>query len=150
MPRLAGEDFGQRHPLVLGLVRQHRPAHDVADRVDGRYVGGEMIVDDHLAAFGGDAERLQPQTLRAGTAADRHQHDFRLERQRRAAGGGLDRRLNALRRFLDCDDLMRQMELEALLLQQALRLLADFAVHARQDAVEEFDHRHLGAEPAPH
>ena len=41
------------------------------------------------------------------------------------------------------------MELEALLLEQALRLLADFAVHAGQDAVEELDHRHLGAEPTP-
>ena len=26
----------------------------------------------------------------------------------------------------------------------------DLAVHAGQDAVEEFDHRHLGAEPPPH
>ena len=28
--------------------------------------------------------------------------------------------------------------------------LAHFAVHAGQDAVEEFDHRHLRAEPPPH
>ena len=150
MPRLAGEDFGQRHALVLGLVGEHRPAHDVADRVDGRHVGGEMAVDRHLAALHRDAERLQPEPLRVGAAADRHQHDLRLERLRRAAGGGLDRRLDALRRLLDRGDLVRQMELEALLLQQALRLLADFAVHAGQDAVEELDHRHLGAEPTPH
>ena len=33
--------------------------------------------------------------------------------------------------------------------QDALELLGDFAVHAGQDAVEIFDHDHLGAEPAP-
>ena len=32
--RLAGEDFGERDAFVLGLVGEHRPAHDVADRVD--------------------------------------------------------------------------------------------------------------------
>ncbi len=42
------------------------------------------------------------------------------------------------------------MELEALPLQHALELLADLAVHAGKDAVEEFDHRHLGPQPAPH
>ena len=44
---------------------------------------------------------------------------------------------------------MAEVELETLLLQQALELLGDFAVHARQDAVEEFDDRHFGAEPPP-
>ena len=32
----------------------------------------------------------------------------------------------------------------------ALELAADLAVHAGQDAVEELDHGHLGAEPTPH
>ena len=36
------------------------------------------------------------------------------------------------------------------LVSDALELLGDLAVHARRDAVEELDHRHLGAEPAPH
>ena len=38
----------------------------------------------------------------------------------------------------------------ALLFEQALGLLADFAVHAGQHAVEELDHGHLRAEPPPH
>ena len=44
---------------------------------------------------------------------------------------------------------MRELELEALLFENALELLGDLAIHARQDAVEIFDHRDLGAEAAP-
>ena len=42
---LAGEDLGERHALVFGLVGEHRPAHHVADRVDAGDVGGKTIVD---------------------------------------------------------------------------------------------------------
>src|SRR5260221_13470331 len=38
----------------------------------------------------------------------------------------------------------------ALLFEDALDLSADLAIHSRQDAVEELDHDHLGAETAPH
>jgi hypothetical protein len=38
---------------------------------------------------------------------------------------------------------MPSLNLNALLGQQALELLADLAVHAGRDAVEELDHRHL-------
>ena len=41
------------------------------------------------------------------------------------------------------------MELEALLLEQTLELLGDLAVHARQDAIEEFDDDDFGAQPTP-
>ena len=150
MARLAGEHFGERDALVLGLVGEHRPAHDVADRVDARHVGGEMLVDDDLPALHRDAERLEAEALRVGAPADRDQHDVGLERLRLAAGGGLDRRLDARRAFFSTlRDLVAEMELEALLLQHALELLGDLAVHAGQDAVEELDHRHLGAEPPP-
>ena len=47
---LAGEDFGDRDALVLGLVRQHRAGDHVADGVDAGHVGGEMRVDDDAAA----------------------------------------------------------------------------------------------------
>ena len=81
MARLAGEDFGDRDALVLGLVGEHRPAHDVADRVDARHIGREMVVDDDLAALHRDAERLEAEPLRVGTPADRDQHDVGLERR---------------------------------------------------------------------
>jgi hypothetical protein len=34
--------------LVLGLVRQHRRAGDVADGVDARHVGAAVAVDDDV------------------------------------------------------------------------------------------------------
>ena len=40
---LAGEDFGDRDALVLGLVRQHRPGDHVADGVDAGHIGGVML-----------------------------------------------------------------------------------------------------------
>ena len=42
------------------------------------------------------------------------------------------------------------LKFDALLLEQALRLPAHFAVHAGQRAVEKFDDGDLGAEPPPH
>ena len=59
-------------------------------------------------------------------------------------------RLQLLARRVDRGDLGRQFENHALLFEQALRLAAHLAVHAGQHAVEEFDHRHFGAEPPPH
>ncbi len=41
------------------------------------------------------------------------------------------------------------MEGKALLLQDALKLLADLGVDAGQDAVEKFDDGHIAAEAAP-
>ncbi len=82
MAVLAGEDFGDRDALVLGLVGEHRPAHDIADRIDARNIGGEMIVDDDAAAIERDAERLEPQAFRIGPPADRDEHDIGLEHRR--------------------------------------------------------------------
>ena len=50
---------------------------------------------------------------------------------------------------VDAGDLGRELELHALLLEDLGRFLADFAVHAGEQLVEEFDHRDLGAEPPP-
>ena len=84
-----------------------------------------------------------------GTPADRDQHDVGVEDLRLAARGRLDGRLDPGARCLDLRHLVGEVEGEALLLQHPLELLGDLAVHAGQDAVEELDHRHLGAEPAP-
>ena len=85
-----------------------------------------------------------------GAAADRHQHDVGLDRLGRAALGRLHRQRDAVvaasRRLVT---LVAELELQALLGQHALERLGDLAVHAGHDAVEELDHRHLGAQPAP-
>ena len=68
----------------------------------------------------------------------------------RAAGGGLDGQRDGVALALGLGDLGREPELEALLLEDLVGFLADVAVEAGQDLVEEFDDGDLGAEPPPH
>ena len=74
----------------------------------------------------------------------------RLDRLFLAAGRRFDRDDQRAAFLLHADDLGRELELHALLGQDALELLADFAVEARRDAVEEFDDRHFAAQTPPH
>ena len=145
---LARQDFGDRDAFVLGLVGEHRPGDDVADGVDARHVGGEMVVDDDTAALSRDAGLFEPEPVRIGLAADGDEHDVGLESLRLAAGGRFDRDLAPVR-GLHLGDLVREAEFDSLFLEHALELPGDLAVHAGQDAVEEFDHRDLRAEPPP-
>ncbi len=73
----------------------------------------------------------------------------RAPRRRQASRPRPRRRLHRDRggAILDLDprDLGRELELHALLAEDALELLADLAVHARQDAVEVLDHGDLRA-----
>ena len=73
-----------------------------------------------------------------------------LVAQIRAARGRLDCYLKRLSRRLDAGHLGRKLEDDTLLFKDALHLPADLAIHSRQDAVEDLDHDHLGAETAPH
>src|SRR5262245_14773419 len=43
-----------------------------------------------------------------------------------------------------------ELELDALLFENAFRLLGDFGIHPRQDTIEVLDDRHLRTEPFPH
>ena len=70
---LAGDALGHRDALLLGLVRQHRPAHHVADRPDAGQVGAAVVVDDDGAALVElEADGLGVQAVGVGHAADRH------------------------------------------------------------------------------
>ncbi len=70
------------HALMLGLVRQHRRACDVADGVDAGNVGLAVAVDHDAAAVGLDAELLQPKALDVADHADRRDHPLELDRLR--------------------------------------------------------------------
>ena len=67
-----------------------------------------------------------------------------------AARGRLDLGDQRLARGVDAGDLGAELERKALLFEDALELLGDFAVHARQNAIEKFHHGDLRAEPVPH
>ena len=46
VPGLAGEDLGHGDAFILGLVREHRAAIDIADGEDAGDAGLEVAVDD--------------------------------------------------------------------------------------------------------
>src|SRR3954470_23424689 len=72
---IAGNRVDGRAPFVRRLVRQHRLARDVADRVDVRLAGTPALVsDDEAALVDFDAQLVEAGNRRVGTPADRDQH----------------------------------------------------------------------------
>src|ERR1019366_2846373 len=62
--RLPGDDFGDDHALALALVREHRRAGDVADRVEPLRARFHALVDLDEAAVGElKAGFLEPDVL---------------------------------------------------------------------------------------
>src|SRR6516162_1517240 len=148
--RLTCDNFGNGHTFVLGLVRQHRSRHHVANGVDALHVGGEVRVDLYTTAIiDANAGLLQAETFGVGHAADADQHDVGFQRLLGAAGSRLDLRDERLARRIDAGDFRTEPELKPLLFPEALKLPRDLTVHAGQNAVQEFDDRDLGAEPVP-
>src|ERR1700730_10776981 len=110
-----------------------------------------MLVDlDAAAIVERDAGFLEAEALGVGHTADRDQHHVGFQRFRRAARSRLDLCRERLARGVDAGDLGAELEYKPLLFQDALELFGDFALHARQEAVEKFHHGALRAEPVPH
>src|ERR1700735_4899010 len=110
-----------------------------------------MPIDLHPAAIvERNAGFLQTETFSVGDAADRDQHDIGFDLFRSAARRRLDLRDQRLARTVDARDLGAELERKTLLLEDALELLGNLAVHSGQDTIEEFDHGDLRAEPVPH
>src|SRR3546814_2004454 len=120
--RLPGDILGDRDPLILGLVREHRPRNDVADRPHAGDLGREIAIGLDLAALVGFQSNLvERETIGVGLATDRHEHAIGGDRLRLAALRGLDgdRRLLALAR--NAGDLGAELELDSLLLEDLVR-----------------------------
>ena len=92
MAGLTGENFGHRDAFLFGLVRQHRPGDNVADRVDAGDTAAVMRIDHDAAAIvllHADAFEIEARCI--GHAADGDKDDVRFERFRvDAARGRLD------------------------------------------------------------
>src|SRR5438105_2704320 len=148
---LTGDDLGTGDAFILGLVREHRPCHHIADRIDALHAGREMRVDLHAAAIvERDAGLLEAEPFGVGHATDTDQHHVGFERLSRSAGCRFDTGLQHFARCIDAGDLGAELERKALLFEHALELFSHFAIHAGQDAVEEFDDHDLRPQPAPH
>ena len=68
--RHAGDLLDADDALMLGLVRQHRRAGDIADGIDARHIGAAIAVDDDAAAVGLDAERFEAEIFDIALHAD--------------------------------------------------------------------------------
>mmetsp|Transcript_4048 Transcript_4048/g.13098 ORF Transcript_4048/g.13098 Transcript_4048/m.13098 type:complete len:546 (+) Transcript_4048:298-1935(+) len=151
VPAQAGQLLRDGDALLLGLVRKHGAAHGVADRVDARHVGGEVVVDlDHAASPQLDANVLGAEPLRVRHAAGRGEDHVSLERLSRSAADRVHHQLALAALVGGRLDGVAHLELHALLLEDLLELLCDLVVDAGRDAVEVLDDGHLGAEPPPH
>ncbi|CAL4865806.1 hypothetical protein MMA231_00042 [Asticcacaulis sp. MM231] len=92
---------------------------------------------------------LQAEALGVGAATDGDQHHIGGQFFLRTAGGGFQRQFNAFRAGLGGRHLGAELEGEALLGQDLLEGGGGFGVHARRDAVKEFDHGHLRTQTTP-
>lgn len=90
MTMLAGDALGHGHALFLGLVREHRAAHDVTDGPDAGQVGLALVVDDDGTTLVElQAHRLAVQADGVGHAADGDDELVDRQRLRGAPGVGV-------------------------------------------------------------
>ena len=132
--------------FFLGLVGQHRAPDHVADRIDAFDRGGEVIVDRDASSFiGCEPDGIESETVGVRHTPDGDQHAVALDGVGAVA---FDR--HAVPFDPRADDLAAQLEHHALLPENLVGFLRRLGVHAGQDAVEVFEHRHLRAEPEPY
>src|SRR6185503_9359568 len=137
--------------LVFGLVRQHRAFAYIADGPDARNARLVMrIGDDAAAPVQLHADGDEAEIFRVSLAADANQNDVRFDLRLGTALRGFERDGQAAGGFLHANHLGGKLKLHALLGEDALEVLPDLAIESRRDAVQEFDHRHFAAEPAPY
>ena len=146
---LARENFSHSHAFIFRLMREHRATHNVANGVNASNIGRKMIVDDHAPAIHRNACSFQTEIIGVRTTTRRHQHNIGFERNSCTARNRFERHSAALALLLDLGDFGREIESKALLFKNALELLGDFIVHARQNAVEIFNDNNFRAQTTP-
>src|SRR6185503_16096154 len=117
---------------------------------DARNTCCVVMIDGHTSAF----IKLHPDFVEAESfgvrhTPDRNQNDVGFYRFRHSSFRGFDRCLQPFSGRINRSDLRRQFERHSLLFEQALRLTADFAVHAWQNSVKEFHDGYLRTKPPP-
>ena len=151
--RLAGEDLGHRHALVLGLVRQHRTRRSRRRwrRCRARWSGSARR--RRCASWRRARRRRLPGRGLPCRARGRWRPAPRRPpppcRRRRRRAGSMATLWPAAAPG-DARHLARSLKLMPCLARMRWRAARHLGVDAGQDAVEELDHQHLGAEPAPH
>ncbi len=98
----------------------------------------------------GHPDLIETEAIGKRPPADRHQYDIGHQGLALAAFRRFELQRDPVIAGTAARHLGREFEAHALAGQQPLHRRTKLAIHIRQDAVEEFDDRDLGAEPRPH
>ncbi|MNZ88446.1 hypothetical protein D3C78_1073390 [compost metagenome] len=109
-----------------------------------------MLIGEHAALVGFQANVFQAQTLGIRTTTDSDQHIVGLQAFTGTTCGRLQAQADTLRRGGGLSDLAAQLEADALLGQCALQGFGGLFVSARADAVKVFDHGDLTPQAPPY
>ena len=132
---------------MLRLMREHRRARDIADRVDALHIRAAEIVDDDRAALRLHAELLEAEILDIAGDADRRDQALGRDGDARALGI-LDMGSDAILRLLDLRHLGAREYLDAGFLEAFAGMGRDLRILDRKDLRQELDDRHLRAHVA--
>ena len=147
---LAGDALGHHHALVHALVREHRAAHHVADRIYVGQAGAAMLIHfDKAALVDFQADRRGAEIMRIGHAPDRH-HQLVAVQRLLAFGGFVLHRHPALA-AAHLADVHAELDLQPLLLDEHLpRLLRHRIIGCAKKTGQGFEDRDLCAQAPPH
>src|SRR6185503_13802396 len=147
--RLTGDHLRRHHAFLLGLVREHRSGHAVADGVHVRQVGAHLVVDeDFAAAAHGETEPAGIDAGERGAATDGDEHVIALDGLLCAIL--LEVEQHAIAIAPAAHDSGGRADLETLTPENAIALLHDVVVHAGKNGGHELDDGDPSAEAAPH
>ena len=149
MAVLARHALGHGNALLLGLVRQHRPAHHVTHRPDAGQIAAAVAIDHNRATLVElQANRIRVEAHGVGHAANRDDQLVNVERLRLALGIGPGH-ADALLGDLDRTNGDAEFDLQTLLDESLVRFLGDLLIHRSEKLRQRFQDRDLGAQATP-
>ena len=143
-----GDHLGHHHAFLGPLVRQHRPAHQVADRPDAIRAGAAVPVHLHVSSLGqDDPGALVDQAFGRRPSADRH-HQL-VHGDVMVALAVAEPHFHVVVHAAGAFHLRAQARVQPLALELALRLAGNLAVGHEQEAVHGLKDRDLRPQPVP-
>src|SRR5882672_6577008 len=131
MRLLARDALGHRYALLFRLVREHGPAHHVADRPHAGEIRAAMLVHGDEAALELEADAFGVEAFRVGDAADRDDEPIENRALSLALGVGVfDRDVLS---YLHTRNFHAELDLQTLLDEDLPRFLGDLLVGGTQE-----------------
>ena len=150
MAFFAGNHFCKGNAVFFRLVGKHRTGNGVANRKDAANIGLEIFVGFDTTAFVEfNTNFIQAKAGGVRTATDGNQHHVSFEFLCIAAFGRFNSQGHAGLGGFCCGYLVAEFEFKTLLGKDALGLFDQLAIHARQNAVQEFNNGDFGTQTTP-